>query len=107
MSFGSFRRHDIENSKQIFQEKELRGHSPNSHIRVSVNDLYIPTTGLPFLLQENTCGPILVIHLNCSQAKECGVEIGTEGVHFLFWEYIMGIFVAVLQLPIRGAAKQN
>ncbi len=42
-----------ENSKQIFPEKELRGHSPNFHIHVSVRDLYIPTIDLPILLQEN------------------------------------------------------
>jgi hypothetical protein len=27
--------------------KELRGHSPNFHIHVSVSDLYIPTIDLP------------------------------------------------------------
>ncbi len=41
------------NSKHIFPEKERRGHSPNSYIHVSVCDLYIPTIGLHFLLQEN------------------------------------------------------
>jgi hypothetical protein len=41
------------NSKQIFQEKELCGHSPNFHIHVSVSNLYIPTMDLPILLQEN------------------------------------------------------
>ncbi len=45
--------HNIENSKQIFPEKELRGHIRNFHIHVSVSDLYIPTTDLPILLQEN------------------------------------------------------
>ncbi len=45
-------RTNTENSKQIFSEKELRGHSPNFHIHVSVNDLYIPTIDLPILLQE-------------------------------------------------------
>jgi hypothetical protein len=44
---------NTENSKQIFPEKELRGLSPNFHIHVSVSDLYIPTIGLPILLQEN------------------------------------------------------
>jgi hypothetical protein len=39
--------------KQIFQEKELSGLSPNFRILVSVNDLFIPTIGLPTLLQEN------------------------------------------------------
>jgi hypothetical protein len=37
------------------REKELRGHSPNSFIPVSVSELYIPMISLPILLQENTC----------------------------------------------------
>jgi hypothetical protein len=49
----SLQRYYTENSKYIFQEKELRGHSPNSHIHVSVCDLFIPRIGLPILLQEN------------------------------------------------------
>jgi hypothetical protein len=52
---------NTENSKQIFPEKELRGHSPNFHIHVSVSDLYIPTINLPILLQE-ICGPTLGIY---------------------------------------------
>jgi hypothetical protein len=32
---------------------KLRGMVPNSFIHVSVSDLYIPTIGLPILLQEN------------------------------------------------------
>jgi hypothetical protein len=52
-SFSPLQRRNIENPKQIFPEKELRGYSPNFQIYVSVNDLYIPTIGLPFLLQEN------------------------------------------------------
>ncbi len=31
----------------------MRGLSPNSHIHMSVSDLYIPTIRLPILLQEN------------------------------------------------------
>ncbi len=46
-------RHNTENWKQIFPEKELRGHSPNFHIHVSVSDLNVPTIGLPILLQDN------------------------------------------------------
>jgi hypothetical protein len=42
----------------------MSGHSPNFHIHVSVNVLYIPTIDLPILLQE-ICGP----H---SQTHECG-----------------------------------
>ncbi len=37
------KRTNAENSKQIFPEKELRDHSPNFHIHVSVSDLYILT----------------------------------------------------------------
>ncbi len=48
---------NAENLKQIFPEKEYRGLSPNFHIHVSVSKLYIPTTGLPFKLEE-ICGPI-------------------------------------------------
>jgi hypothetical protein len=47
-------RHNTENSKQIFPEKELRGSSvPNFHIHESVSDSYIPAISLPILLQEN------------------------------------------------------
>ncbi len=49
----ALQRHNTEHSKQIFPENELRGHSPNSYIHVSVSDLYIPTIGVPILLQEN------------------------------------------------------
>jgi hypothetical protein len=52
---------NAENLKQIFPEKELRGHSPNFHIHVSVSDLYIPTIDLAIFLQE-ICGPILGIY---------------------------------------------
>ncbi len=39
----TLQRTNTENSKQIFPEEELRGHSPNFHIHVSVSDLFIPT----------------------------------------------------------------
>jgi hypothetical protein len=44
-----------------FPEKQLRGHSPNFHIHVSVSNLYIRTIDLPILLQE-ICGQILGIY---------------------------------------------
>ncbi len=47
----TLQRHNIENSKQIFPENELRGLIPNFHIHVS--DIYIPTIVLPILIQEN------------------------------------------------------
>jgi hypothetical protein len=59
--FPTLQRTNTENVKQIFPEKELRGHSPNFNIHVPVSDLHIPTIDLPILLQE-ICGPILGIH---------------------------------------------
>ncbi len=52
MTFA-LQRNNTEKLKQILPEKELRDHSPNFHIHVSVCDLYIPTINLPVLLQEN------------------------------------------------------
>ncbi len=46
----TLKRHNTENSNQIFPEKELCSLSPNFYIHVSVNNLYIPTIGLPILL---------------------------------------------------------
>jgi len=48
----TLQRQNAENLKQIFPEKEYRGLSPNFHIHVSVSKLYIPTMGLPVLLEE-------------------------------------------------------
>jgi hypothetical protein len=48
----TLQRQNAENLKQIFPEKEYRGLSPNFHIHVSVSELYIPTMGLPVLLEE-------------------------------------------------------
>jgi hypothetical protein len=61
---------------------ELRGHSPNFHIHVSVSDLYISTIDLPVLLQE-LCGPILGIahgHMNVKIDTETA-EIPRKGTH--------------------------
>jgi hypothetical protein len=45
----TLQRNSTKNLKQIFPEMKLRG--PNSYNHVSVSDLYIPTNGLPILLQ--------------------------------------------------------
>jgi hypothetical protein len=57
----ALQRQNAENLKQIFPETEYQGLSPNFHIHVSLSELYIPTMGLPFLLEE-ICGPILGIY---------------------------------------------
>ncbi len=57
----SLQRQNAENLKQIFPEKEYWSLTPNFDIHVSGSELYIPTMGLPFLLEE-ICGPILGIY---------------------------------------------
>jgi hypothetical protein len=51
-SCTTLQRQNTEISKQIFPERKYRGLSPNFHIHAYVNDLYIPTIGLPILLEE-------------------------------------------------------
>jgi hypothetical protein len=52
---------NTEISKQILPEKEYRGLSPSFHIHASVSYLYIPTIGLPILLEE-ICRPLLGLY---------------------------------------------
>ncbi len=61
----TLQRQNTEILKQIIPEKEYRGLSPTFHIHVSVSDLYIPTIGLPILLEE-ICRPILGIYKSLS-----------------------------------------
>ncbi len=98
---SKLQRTNTENSKQLFPEKEFRGLGPNFHIHVSLRDLYIPTIGLPMLLQEICgCGTILGIYKSL-----INIEMGTETSQFLFWEKINGIFVAALLY--KGLSKRN
>jgi hypothetical protein len=60
-SWTTLQRQNTEISKQIFPEKEYRGLSPNFYIHAFVSDLYIPTIGLPILLEE-ICRPILGLY---------------------------------------------
>ncbi len=84
-------RQNAENLKQIFQEKEYRGLSPNFLIHVSVSELYIPAMGLPVLL-EKIYRLILGIYKSLRHMNE---EIGAEAALFPEKEYINGIAVAV------------
>jgi hypothetical protein len=45
--------HCTENRIYVFQEKELRGLSPNSYIHMPVSDLYIHSIGPHIWLQQN------------------------------------------------------
>jgi hypothetical protein len=83
----ALQRTNIENSKQIFSEKELRGHFPNIY-HVSVSDLYeyIPTIDLPILLQEILYVDRSWEYINRSQTHESGNldwgrAIPRNGVH--------------------------
>jgi hypothetical protein len=67
---STLQRTNTENWKQIFLEKELRGHSPNVQMHVYVSGLYIPTIELPILLQE-ICGPILGIYKSLTNTSMC------------------------------------
>jgi hypothetical protein len=44
---------EMKQGQCICPERKLCGLNPNFYIYISVSDLYIPTIGLPFSLQEN------------------------------------------------------
>ncbi len=91
----ALQRQNTKISKQIFPVKEYRGLSPNFHIHASVSDLYIPTIGLPILLEE-ICRPILGLYK--SQTGTWMLKIGAEAALFPEKEYIKGIFLTVCML---------
>jgi hypothetical protein len=77
-STGALQRHNNENSKQIFPEKELRGLRPNFHIHVSVSDLYVPTIGLAF----PATGKYVDRYWEYINHSQTNVEIETEAAQF-------------------------
>ncbi len=80
---STLQRANTENLKQIFPEKELRGHSPNFHIHVSVSDLYIPSIGP---------------HISCSRIDKSIVEI---------YESLTDTWMWKLGLRLRNSQKRN
>jgi hypothetical protein len=65
--YSTLQRHNTENSKQIFPDKELLGLSPNFHIHMSVSDLYIPTdlsSSNSYLKAVNLNKSLIVLVLN-------------------------------------------
>ncbi len=75
-----FRSHCNENPIYVFLFLELRGLSPNFHIHVSVNDLYISRIGPQIFLQQirqTAHGDIYIAH------RRMSVEIGTKANQLL------------------------
>jgi hypothetical protein len=77
----------------IFPEKELSGFSPNFQIHVFESHLYIPTIGLPILLQENMWS---WENINRSETHECGNWDCGRTIPFLGIQYINGIAVYLI-----------
>ncbi len=85
----TLQRHNPENSKQTFPEKELRSLSPNSYIHVSVSHLYIPRVGPHTWLQQNRQKD----PGNCWnwETEQCNSVLEITRLHsFIFSEYING-----------------
>jgi hypothetical protein len=94
---GTLQRTNTENLKQIFPEKELRGHSPYFHINVSVSDLNMYSHDRS---AYSAVGNMWTDPRNMQIAqRHMNVEIRTEATQFPEKEYINGIFVAVQVSP--------
>jgi hypothetical protein len=82
-------RTNTENSKQIFPEEELRGHSPYFHIHMSVSDFYIPSIVCLFCCRKYVDWSWE--YINCTQEYECGNwdwgrAIPRKGIHK--WNFV-------------------
>jgi hypothetical protein len=77
--------YNLKNSKQIFPEKELRGHSQNFNIHVSMSDLCVLMIDLPILLQEIGVPILGIYNIIRSQTHDgnwdWGHAIPRKGIH--------------------------
>ncbi len=89
----TLQRHNIENSKQIFLEKELRHLSTNFHIHVPVSDLYIPYSAYSAARE----------YINRSQTQECGTWDRGRAIPFL--GICKRVFVAVQMSSHRQSRR--
>ncbi len=93
-AFHALQRQNTKISKQVlyFQKRNI-GVSVSifTFMRLWANYMYIPTIGLPILLEE-ICRPILGLY---TVYRHMNIEIGVETALFPEKEYINGIFHAV------------
>ncbi len=76
--------------KEIFKEKELRDHSPNFHIHVSVCDRFIYSHDRS---AYSAAGKYMDRSWEIAH-RQMNMEVGTEAAQFPEKEHINGIFVA-------------
>ena len=76
--------HCNENPIYVFLFWELRGLSPNFHIHVSLNDLYLVPGSVHIFGCSKIDRPILEIYKSFTDIKNC--RIGRENIIMLFWK---------------------